>query len=338
MAVIMDAFSMIRKIEPSDEGNALTVSSRNELQWATRLAAMTAVAALVGCNTYKTSLNPVDTTYPRTPRVVESISRIGGIKYGGAIKIWDNTLAIKARGEEILSYDTYVTKVGDDATVETFIHDPMRKNATPEQLVSVAKRRGAELCGGRFGIVETTYFYGDEATPGFYGLANVKSMRAIFRCPLDFPRSEVSKNHDLITLSGELLWPGFFDILALDFQKKPHDLLDDVKEAAARHDIVHIKSGRLDTSRLFYLGSGNTNSRLANQRIEQLAAIIEPAGKGSRLRIIFPAMRFQTFRTSVSNLRKIPDRSGGLVPWERSVAYDRARYFLSIVSNVSKSP
>lgn len=300
------------------------------------IATMAVMLNQAGCDKYRTNFEPTVTTYPREPQIQEVSYQLIGFSHGANIGIWNDSIKSKLKGKDRFSYDTYITKTGDDATVETFIHNPKQVNASKRQLLNIAKQRGKEICNGGFAILETTYFFGDEATPGFYGLSNVKSMRVMYRCELKFTESEISKNKDILKLSKQLGWSNFFDILGLDLEKNFEQAIKDLSLAARNHGIKEISSGKLDDNRYFYLGSGDMKVKTVSQRYEQLVAIIEPTAQGSKIRIIFPALCFQNFRTSVSVIRNIPDERGDLVPWARNVAYDRARYFLSNLSNITK--
>ena len=303
---------------------------------ASRIAIIFLVLNVLGCGPYRTELEPVSTTYPRDPYTTETSSRLFSFKHGGNITLWNDSIRTKYAGRDAFNYDTYITKTGDNATVETFIHDKKDINSSRERLMTLAEKRGLEICGGKFAIIETTYFFGDEATPMFYGLSNVKSMRVKFRCSLKFTHSQVSQNRDIFNLSNELLWSNFFDILSFNFNKNAERLFEDLLNSAKQHEMIKIRAGKLSGNRYFYIGSVDMQNCVKQyKRCEQLAAIIEPIAQGSRIRIVFPALRLQKFKTSVSTRRRIPDQVGSLVPWQRDVAYDRARYFLSILEKVA---
>lgn len=292
---------------------------------------------LSGCSLYQTDLQPKATTYPLGPNEVSQVVSYGGVEYGGVLSYGGiisggDEIETKFKGTAALTYDTVKTQVGDTAVIEVYVHDrDGKKNASREFLEKRAREYGGDLCSENFLIGDTTYFYGDEATTMFAGLSGIRSLRVEYRCELKFSAKEHRKYSGVMGLAKDLPWSTYFDVLVLEFDDKPDELYKALQATAKSHGMSRIDSGKKSAHSYYYLGKPDRSESRGHSRIEYIAAIVEPSISGSTIQIVFPCMRYRKKHTSVASRRNIPDEYAGVMPWERDVAYDRARYFLSVL-------
>lgn len=294
------------------------------------------VPLFLGCSANVATTEPGRTSYPRqqVTRTPVKMWIAPGLSVNYRIAIpggrgRSNAYEASGARKDFVTYDFVKTEIGDTAEAKVFIVPTRRLPATERALFRIVPRRGNELCGGRYRISESKYYYGNEATLRMLGIAT-PALFVTFRCPVYHGHAKSASEREIRRLTARQADFVFFDTLSKEFNVPQSRLAQAVRRTAHQRRLPIVEEKRIPRGE--YILAGKGADRLRWGRLEKLAATVKGRGGKSSLTFILASYQLTYHKRGV--FRRGRSEYRGPAPWDRKTSYRRAKQLLGSVEKI----
>lgn len=278
------------------------------------------VVMLAGCSGGPV-FEPEVTSYPRNRVVQENVkmwvapSILRTSKYAVLPKD-DGTAYAQGRKQayRTVTYDFTQTTVGDSAMKEVWVIPGRGVGSSERALLSALPARARGECGSDFRPVRTRYFLGDEATVSMLGIQG-RSLKGLVRCSVYRGAPKVPGEAALRRFGRSVPDLSFFDASSTVFPAPNEAVQQAVRRYVSKQRLA-IRNSRKSGGTSFIHTSHPP--RAFSSRGQDLISITQVSG-GTRVTLI--AARYRDYIHSYSVFSSTPDKTLGLAPMDRDVAY-----------------
>jgi hypothetical protein len=287
-----------------------------------------------------TDIQPDWTSYPADKVVEEKVSMlitpsISSTSYLKVLPKSDGSSVYSSSSESIdsVTYDSKQTIVGDTATHEIYILPEGRSLASEKELSRQVPAKGHEICGDKYAIYDSKYYFGSEATLGMHGIST-PALKIAYRCPVYDDSSKTEQDKYIRNLAKKLPNHIYFDSMVTSFQVNVDTLNHAVLKVIEAEDI-RVISYAIDKS-INYLYASKNESYGKKYRILDIVITSERQGEGSVLKFIYMPYTRLEHKRGVLGTEK-PSTLIGVTPSNRKYSYRKSLLFLSKIDKYLQS-
>jgi len=290
------------------------------------------VVIIVSCGPVYTPAVPDRTSYPlgilNEQRITMSVEPV---TIGGRTQITTNSsdsplYESSIERKDALDYAFDRITEGDTSEHAVWAIPDNRSQFSEESLFEIAHEQASKICKEQFYILDTNYYFGDEATIKMMGI-ETPALKASVRCPIGNAGRLNEMERAIRNYSVELGDIEFFDYLEKSFEIPKDNFLSNLSKVLKDKKMPIIKQ-KVEGNRTFIL-AGQQLSEQKFGRMERLAVIIEGNERESVIGFILTAYRYTHHKRGVLTHDV---KQTGVAPWDRKTAFGRAQDFLGLLN------